>query len=155
MRYFEDYRVGDTYDLGSISVTAEEIIAFARQFDPQYFHMDPERATNSIFGGLVASGWHTTSLFMRLLVDGLLNESASIASPGVDEVRWFKPVRPGDVLHGRFTVLSSKTSQSRPDMGVITSRGELLNQNDEVVLHIVGIHFLGRNPVNVEVKEDS
>ncbi len=146
MRYFEDYSVGDTYELGSITVTAEEIIAFARQFDPQYFHLNPQRATNSIFGGLVASGWHTTGLFMRLLVDGLLNELASIASPGVDEVRWFKPVHPGDTLRGRFTVLSTKTSQSRPSMGVITSKGELLNQHDEVVLHIMGIHFMGRKP---------
>jgi acyl dehydratase len=146
VRYFEDYRVGDTYELGSISVTTEEIIAFARQFDPQYFHTGPERAKDSIFGELVASGWHSTSLFMRLLVDGLLKDSASIASPGVDEVRWNKPVRPGDVLRGRFTVLAAKTSRSRPDMGVINSKGEMLNQDNEVVLTILGIHFMGRKP---------
>jgi acyl dehydratase len=146
VRYFEDYHVGETYELGSISVTEEEIIAFAQQFDPQYFHIDAQRAKDSIFGGLVASGWHTTSLFMRLFVDSLLKDTASIASPGVDEVRWLKPVRPGDVLRGRFTVVSSKASRSRSNMGIINSTCELLNQDDEVVMTLKGIHFMGRKP---------
>src|SRR5258708_421531 len=103
MRYFEDFQVGDIFDLGSTTVTEEEIISFARQFDPQPFHTDPVLAKDSIFGGLVASGWHTTAMFMRLFFDGLLHETASIASPGVDDVRWLKPVRPGDVLRARFT----------------------------------------------------
>ena len=146
MHYFEDFHIGDTFDLGQISVTEEEIIAFARQFDPQPFHTDPERAKNSYFGELVASGWHTTALFMRLFVDGLLNESASLASPGVEKVRWLKPVRPGDTLSARFTVIESTPSRSRATLGVIRSNGEMFNQHNELVLTIDGIHFLGRKP---------
>ena len=119
MYYFEDFSVGDTFELGSKQMSEEEIITFARQFDPQPFHVDPERAKESFFGGLVASGWHTTAIFMRLFVDGLLNKSASLASPGVDEVRWVRPVRPGDMLRARFTVLESTPSRSRPNMGVV------------------------------------
>ena len=146
MRYFEDFHVGDTFDLGQISVTEEEIISFARQFDPQPFHVDPQRAKNSYFGELVASGWHTTALFMRLFVDGLLNESASLASPGVDNVRWPKPVRPGDTLSARFTVIDSTPSRSRATLGIIRSNCEMFNQHNELVLTLAGIHFLGRKP---------
>ena len=146
MRYFEDFHVGDTFDLGQISVTEEEIISFARQFDPQPFHVDPHRAKNSYFGELVASGWHTTSLFMRLFVDGLLNESASLASPGIDNVRWPKPVRPGDTLTARFTVIDSTPSRSRATLGIIRSNCEMFNQHNELVLTLAGIHFLGRKP---------
>jgi acyl dehydratase len=144
MHYFEDFRVGDTFDLGILKVTEEDIITFARQFDPQPFHIDPERAKDSIFGGLVASGWHITSLFMRLFYDGLLHETASMGSPGVDEVRWLKPVRPGDILQGHFIVLESRPSSSRPDLGIIRSRSELLNQAAEVVMSLKGVHFVGR-----------
>src|SRR5438105_5852946 len=128
MRYFEDFHAGDIFDLGSVKITEEEIIAFARQFDPQPFHIDPERARDSIFGGLVASGWHTVSIFMRLFVDGVLNEAASIASPGVKEVRWLKPVRPGDVLRMRFIVVESLLSRSRANLGILRSRCEVFNQ---------------------------
>jgi len=145
-RYFEDFQVGDTFDLGTTQATAEEIIAFARQFDPQPFHLDPEQARDSIFGGLVASGWHSTALFMRLLVDGLLHETISMGSPGVDEVRWMRPLRPGDVLRGRFTILECIPSRSRPNMGVVRSRCELLNQHDEAIMTLVGTHFFGRRP---------
>jgi acyl dehydratase len=146
IRYFEDFQVGDAFDLGTIQVTAEEIIAFARQFDPQPFHLDAEQAKDSIFGGLVASGWHTTSLFMRLLVDGLLRETVSIGSPGVDEIRWLRPLRPGDTLRARFTILECTPSRSRPHMGVVRSRCEAFNQQDELVMTLVGIHFFGRRP---------
>lgn len=146
MRYFEDFHVGDTFDLGQISVTEEEIISFARQFDPQPFHVDPQRAKSSYFGELVASGWHTTSLFMRLFVDRLLNESASLASPGIDNVRWPKPVRPGDTLSARFTVIDSTPSRSRATLGIIRSNCEMFNQHNELVLTLAGIHFLGRKP---------
>ena len=145
-RYFEDFQVGDTFDLGRTSATQEEIIAFARQFDPQPFHTDPERAKESFFGGLVASGWHTISLFMRLLVDKLINETISLGSPGVDEVRWIRPVHPDEVLHGRFTILDSKVSQSKANLGIIRSRGELLNSSDQVVMSLLGTHFIGRRP---------
>src|SRR5579871_83649 len=97
-QYFEDFQVGETIHLGSREITAEEIIAFAHQWDPQPFHVDPDLAKESLFGGLVASGWHTAVMYMRLLVDGFLNETASMGSPGIDELRWRKPVRPGDTL---------------------------------------------------------
>ncbi len=145
-RYFEDFQVGDTFDLGTTQVTADEIIAFARQFDPQPFHLDPEQARDSIFGQLVASGWHTTSLLMRLLVHGLLSETISMGSPGVDEIRWLRPVRPGDTLRARFTILECLLSKSRPKMGIVRSKCEMFNQNDEMVMTLVGIHFLGRRP---------
>ena len=146
MRYFEDFHIGDTFDLGSLTVTAEEIIAFARQFDPQYFHTDPQRAKESIFGGLVASGWHTGSLFMRLLVDGLLSKIESIGSPGLDQVRWLQPVRPNDILHGRLTVIDARVSQSRPTIGILRSHSELFNQHNELLMTLIGIHFVGRQP---------
>ncbi len=145
-RYFEDFQVGDTFNLGSTSATQEEIIAFARQFDPQPFHTDPERAKDSFFGELIASGWHTTALFMRLLVDGLISETVSMGSPGVDEVRWIRPVRPDEVLLGRFTVLDSKASKSRANLGIIRSKCELLNSTGEVVMSLQGTHFFGRRP---------
>ena len=143
-RYFEDFEVGQTLELGTTSVTEAEIIAFASQFDPQPFHVDPVLAKESAFGGLIASGWHTGSLLMRLLVDGVINETISMGSPGVDEVRWPHPVRPGDVLRGRFIVLECRASKSRPDMGVVRSRTEMFNQREELVMTLVGVHFLGR-----------
>jgi acyl dehydratase len=146
MRYFEDFHIGDTFDLGSLTVTAEEIIAFARQFDPQYFHTDPQRAQDSIFGGLVASGWHTGSLFMRLLVDGLFSKIESIGSPGLDQVRWLQPVRPNDILHGRLTVIDARVSRSRPTMGILRSNCELFNQHNELLMTLIGLHFVGRQP---------
>ena len=145
-RYFEDFQVGQTIDLGTTSASEEEIIAFARQFDPQPFHIDPALAQASAFGGLIASGWHTASLLMRLLVDGLFNDTISMGSPGVDEIRWLQPVRPGDVLRARFTVLDCRSSKSRPEMGVVRSRSEVLNQQDELVMTVIGVHFLGRRP---------
>ena len=146
MRYFEDFQVGDIFDLGSTTVTEEEIISFANQFDPQPFHTDPVLARDSIFGGLVASGWHTTAMFMRLFFDGLLHETASIASPGVDDVRWLKPVRPGDVLRARFTVIESTPSKSKASLGIVRSRCEVFNQADELVMSLAGVHFFGRKP---------
>ncbi len=145
-RYFEDFHVGEVFNLGAIGVTADEIIGFARRFDPQPFHLDPEQAKDSMFGQLVASGWHTTSLFMRLLVDGLLHETASMGSPGVDEIRWLRPVRPGDTLHARFTILECLLSKSRPEMGILRSKCQFFNQNNELVMTMVGIHFVGRKP---------
>ena len=114
-RYFEDYRAGEVIELGSRTVSAEEIIAFARQFDPQPFHVDPERARLTPFGGLVASGWHTAAMFMRLSVDGHQSAQAgSIGSPGVDEIKWLRPVRPGDTLTGRTTVLETMPRRAGP-----------------------------------------
>jgi acyl dehydratase len=144
MRYFEDFQVGDIFELGSRAVTQAEIIDFATQFDPQPFHVDPQRASNSFFGGLVASGWHTTGIFMRLFCDALLNETASMGSPGVDQVRWHKAVRPGDVLSASFSVIESTPSRSRSELGIIRSKCEMVNQAGELVLSLEGVHFIGR-----------
>ena len=146
MLYFEDFPAGLVIALGSRTVSEAEIIEFARQFDPQYFHTDPEAARRSIWGGLVASGWHTTCLYMRLLVDGHLREVDSIASPGVDEIRWLKPVRPGDRLEGRLTVLEATPSKSGARRGTLKQLGELFNQNGELVMTLRAISIIGRRP---------
>lgn len=144
--HFEDFRPGEKIELGSLSVSEAEIIAFARQFDPQYFHIDPDAARRSIWGGLVASGWHTSALFMRLLVDGHLKSVESIASPGVDEIRWLKPVRPGDILSGRLTVLETTPSRSGARRGTLRQLGELFNQHGETVMTLRAISIIGARP---------
>jgi acyl dehydratase len=132
--YFEDYLPGAVHEFGSVTISEAEIIEFARRFDPQPFHIDPEAAKQSAFGGLIASGWHTASLTMRLLVDNYVSRVASLGSPGVDEIRWRRPVRPGDTLSVRVTITESKLSRSKPDQGTIRSYVELLNQHREVVM---------------------
>lgn len=144
MRYFEDFPEGLTIDLGQVSLTEQEIIEFARRFDPQPMHVDPEAGARTIYGGLIASGWHTASCYMRLLVDGVIGESASLGSPGLENLRWPKPVKPGDVLRGRFIVLEAKPSRSRPDWGIVKSRGEMLNQRDEIVMQLEAANFFTR-----------
>lgn len=144
-RYFDDFQVGQEIDLGTTPVfTEQSIIAFARQYDPQPFHTDPGPARDSIFGGLVASGWQTVSEFMRLLVDRVLNTTPSMGSPGVDELRWTAPVRPGDVLHCRLRVVGLRASGSRPDMGIVSWSGEARNQRGETVLTMRWVNFIGR-----------
>ena len=133
-RYFEDYVPGSVHEFGSIAVEEAEMINFARRFDPQPFHIDPEAAKQSLFGGLIASGWHTASLAMRLLVDHYISHVASLGSPGVDELRWLKPVRPGDTLSVRITLLVAQRSRSKPDQGFIRGSTEVLNQHGEVVM---------------------
>src|ERR687896_2668164 len=127
-RYFEDFEPGHVFELGSRTVTAEEIVAFARQWDPQPFHTDEEAAAASVFGGLIASGWHTGAMWMRLYVDSLLDGAASMGSPGIEELRWLAPVRPGDTLRGRLTVLETTPSETRPGRGTVRIRGEMVNQ---------------------------
>jgi len=144
--YFEQFQAGDVFELGSRTVSQDETITFAREFDPQPFHVDPEKARDSLFGGLIASGWHTAAIYMRLLTDGLLNKTVSLGSPGIDELRWSRPVFPGDILRARFTVLETIPSRSRPTMGVIRGKGEVFNQRDEVVLSMVSVGFFGRRP---------
>ncbi len=144
--YFEEFQTGDVFELDSRTVSQEETVAFAREFDPQPFHVDPERARDSLFGGLIASGWHTAAIYMRLLTDGLLNKTVSLGSPGIDELRWSRPVFPGDTLRVRFTVLETIPSKSRPTIGIIRGKGEVFNQRDEVVLSMVSIGFFGRRP---------
>ncbi len=144
-RFFEDFEPGQVYELGSRTVTEADIVAFARDWDPQPFHTDPEAAAESVFGGLIASGWHTGAMWMRLYVDSLLGGPASQGSPGIEELRWLAPVRPGDTLHGRLTVLETRPSERRPGRGTVRIRGEMENQEGVTVLSLVSRgHFTRR-----------
>jgi len=145
-RYFEDYTPGHVYEFGTITVNEAQIIDFAKQFDPQYFHIDPEKAKASRFGGIVASGWHTVGLAMRLYVDHYISSVASLASPGTDEIRWPNPVRPGDTLRIRVTTLEARPSRSKHDRGIVRAKIEALNQKDELVLSMIGLGIVGRRP---------
>ena len=140
--YFEDYVVGTVQEFGSIAVEEAEVIAFAQRFDPQPFHTDPVAARQSAFGGLIASGWHTAALMMRLVVEHYLAGAASLGSPGVDELRWLKPVRPGDTLAVRATVLETQRSRSKPDRGVVRSFVEVLNQHREIVMTLKALNMM-------------
>ena len=141
-RYFEDYEEGSVHEFGGITVEKEEIIDFGRRYDPQVFHTDPEGATKTLFGGLVASGWHTAALAMRLIVDHYLSHVASLGSPGVDELRWPKPVRPGNRLSLRVSILQTRRSRTKPDRGIVRSLVEVLNQDHEVVMSWKGMNML-------------
>ena len=148
MQYFEDIEIGATRDLGSHSFTQDAIIAFARQFDPQPFHTDPEAARHSSFGGLVASGWHTAATVMRLLVDAAVDIDASLGSPGFDDLAWLKPVRPGDTIRARMTCVEKTPSRSRPGIGSGRFLIEAFNQKDELVMRYTSIGIMRfRNPV--------
>jgi acyl dehydratase len=146
MLYFEDFPPGDVRESPPRTLTREEIVAFARQFDPQPFHLDDEAARRSIYGGLLASGWHTAAVVMRLLWETFLRDTASLGSPGVDEVRWLKPVRPGDTLRARFTVTEARPSTRRPDRGVVRSLSEVFNQHGELVMTMRGLGMYARRP---------
>jgi len=144
--YWEDFVVGETLPIGSHTFTEAEIVEFARQFDPQPFHTDPEAARASAFGGLIASGWHTCAVCMRLNCESYINRAVSLGSPGLDNIRWHKPVRPGDTITYQRTVLEARTSRSRPDMGLVLSRTEALNQAGELVMSMEGWGMFGRRP---------
>jgi acyl dehydratase len=135
--HFDDFAPGQVYLLGRRTLTHDEIVAFAREWDPQPFHLDEQAAAASIYGGLIASGWHTVCVFMRLFADGLLNRSAAMGSPGVDEVRWLRPVRPGDALEARIEVLEVRPSRSKPDRGIVRLRSAVINQHQEEVLNFI------------------
>jgi len=141
-RYLEDYIPGAIHQFGEIPVTEKEIIEFAKRYDPQDFHADPVKASQSRFGGLIASGWLTCALMMRVLTDHYLTKNASLSSPGIDEVRWLAPVRPGDVLTARVTVLDVRRSSSKPDRGLVRSKIEVLNQRGEVVMTVVAMNLI-------------
>ncbi|MCP5267363.1 MAG: MaoC family dehydratase [Burkholderiaceae bacterium] len=145
-RWFEDYLEGETAEFGDHQVSEEEIVAFARRYDPQPFHVDADAARRSPFGGLIASGWMTCSIAMRMLVEHFISEHASMGSPGLDSLRWPAPVRPGDRLRVRVTVLESRPSRSKPDRGSIRLRQEVLNQHDEVVMLSEGWGIYRRRP---------
>jgi acyl dehydratase len=146
-RYFEDYIPGAVYEYGYVTVTEAEILDFARQFDPQPMHVDPDFAARGPFHGLIASGWHTAGIMMRMFVDHYLSRVASLASPGLDELRWPAPVRPGDSLRLRATVAEARRSRSKPDRGLVRTQSELINQNDEVVLRVTAMNIIrARDP---------
>ena len=144
--YWEDFPVGRSFEYGSRTLTEEEIIRFAADWDPQRFHTDPLAAKATPFRGLVASGWHTGCVLMRLMCDAYLNEASCIGSPGIEEWRFALPVRPGDTLRFRSTVLESRLSASKRDRGIVKFRWELLNQRDEVAVSMVGTQFYLRRP---------
>ena len=146
MRYWEDIKEGEVVELGSRTMEKERMVAFAREFDPQPFHTDEKAAEASIWGGLIASGWLTGSVLMRIFYDGYLKDTASLGSPGIDELRWLKPVRPGDTLTVRLTVLETVASRSKPDRGIIRSLMEVLNQHGEIVMTTKGVNFVKRRP---------
>lgn len=137
-RYLEDFEPGQTFELGSFTLDHDEIIEFATRFDPQPFHTDPEAAKDSPFGGLIASGWHTASSTMRLMVDHFIPRSSSMGSPGIDELRWTRPVRPGDTIQVVYRVLDVVPSRSKPDRGHIVGEAEATNQAGEVVMTFRG-----------------
>jgi acyl dehydratase len=149
LRYFEDFvELVDRapVELGSHAFTSDSIVEFARAYDPQAMHTDPAQARGSIYGGLIASGWHTAAIYMRLLVDAVIGASDSLGSPGIENLRWLKPVRPGDTLAARFTVLDARPSGTRPDRGIVRSRGEMVNQSGEVVMQLEAVNFFSRRP---------
>jgi acyl dehydratase len=136
--YWEDFPAGEVMDMGSHTFSEAEIIAFARQFDPQPFHIDPAAAKDSAFGGLIASGWHTCAMAMRLSVDKYVGRSASLGSPGLDNIRWLAPVRAGDTISYRRTITAARPSSSKPGIGLIQSRWEAVNQRGETVMTMEG-----------------
>ncbi len=146
-RWYEDYVPGSVYEFGSLSVSEGDIVAFAEEYDPQAIHTDPDWAATGPFGGLIASGIQTMAVCMRLYVDHYVSRVASLASPGLDELRWTRPVRPGDELHIRVSVVSARPSSSKPDRGLVHTAVEGLNQDDEVVLSFTAMNFMALRPV--------
>jgi acyl dehydratase len=142
--YWEDLLPGSVRDLGTVSVDAQQIKEFAAKYDPQPFHLDEEAGRQSMFGALAASGWQTACLAMRLTVDNMLRHTDSKGSPGLDSLKWIKPVYPGDVLNLRHTILESRPLKSRPDTGLVRSRWEMFNQHGDKVLEMEGYGMFGR-----------
>jgi acyl dehydratase len=146
VRYWEDFAVGDEAVHGSHEITEEEIVAFAREFDPQPFHLDPDAAAAGPFGGLIASGWHTAAIYMGLYVRAHMLETAGMGSPGVEELRWLAPVRPGDVLTARSRIVDLWPSENDPGRGTVVGENELVNQSDVVVMRFRARMHIARRP---------
>lgn len=144
MRYWEDFRIGDTTEVGPVTVSEAEIVEFATRYDPQPFHVDPVAAAQTPYGGLIASGWHTTALFMGMFVRAVLLDSASLGSPGVEEIRWTAPVRPGDTLSGRTTITDVQPSSTNPKRGTVFTTNEVFNQDGVLVLTMKARGFFAR-----------
>ncbi len=143
--YWEDFEPGQVIEIeGTTTLTKDEIMEFAREWDPQPFHIDEAAAEKSIYGGVIASGWHTGVVTMRLLVDGLLGKAASLGSPGLDEIRWLKPVRPGDTLRARAVIHETRPSRGKPDRGTVKVTWETYNQDGEKVMTMTGIQMVAR-----------
>ena len=143
--YYEDFKVGETVEIGRHTLTQDEIIDFARKYDPQPFHTDTEAAKDSIYGGLIASGWHTCAIAMRVMVDSYVSKAASMGSPGMEEIRWLKPVRANDTLIVSRTVEEARLT-SKPDRGLVLSRTDIYNQHGEHVMMMRGYGLFGRRP---------
>lgn len=141
-QFFEDYSAGAVFEFGTAAVSEAEIIEFARRYDPQYLHIEAEAAARGPFGGLIASGWHTVSMTMRLLVEHFIPAAASLGSPGIDELRWLLPVRPGDELRVKVTVMEARRSRSKPDRGLLKSLMEVFNQRGEMVMSMRAMNFV-------------
>ena len=141
-RFFEDYVPGLTVDCGSFTMNEADIIAFAKEYDPQPFHVDPVAAKDGPYGGIIASGWHTTGMMMRKLVEHYISPESSLGAAGVDEIRWPRPVRPGDTLHVRATVIEARRSSSKPDRGIVKTLMELTNQDGDLVMKATAINFI-------------
>ena len=144
MKYWEDFAIGERAELGRHTFTEEEIVDFARRYDPQPFHIDVEKAGQGPFGGLIASGWQTCAVGMRLMVEGYISQTVSLGSPGIDNIRWLKPVRPGDTIAYRRIVLESRASTTRKGVGLVKHRWEAVNQRGELVLTMEGWGMFGR-----------
>ncbi|MEJ2866616.1 MaoC family dehydratase [Actinomycetospora sp. OC33-EN08] len=145
-RWFADYVVGETYEYGKLALTSDEIVEFGRRYDPQRLHTDPDWAATGPFGGLIASGWQTAGLMMRMYCEHYISAVASLASPGVDELRWPAPLRPGEDVRLRVTVAESRVSRSKPDRGIVRTRIELLTDNDRAVLTGLAMNMVAVRP---------
>jgi acyl dehydratase len=145
-RYWEDYVAGAVYDYGVITLDRDELIAFARKYDPQVFHVDEAAAQGGPFGGLIASGWQTGAMAMRLYADHFLTKVASLASPGLEELRWVRPFRPGETLSIRVEILETRRSQTKPDRGLIKVLVEGFNQDRELVISFRAVNIIGVRP---------
>ncbi|MGH3002345.1 MAG: MaoC family dehydratase [Gaiellaceae bacterium] len=146
MRYWEDFRVGDVTELGPVDVPEDELLAFARRYDPQPFHVDAAAARTGPFGGLIASGWQTAAIFMGMFVREILLDSASLGSPGVEQIRWTAPVRPGDRLTARATIVDSRPSETNPARGTVIISSEVFNQEGTLVMTLKARSFFARRP---------
>jgi len=151
-RYLEDYEPGSVHEFGAVKIEEADIIEFAGRFDPQILHTSPQAAKDTLYGGLIASGWHTASLAMRMFVDHYLSSVASLGSPGVDALRWIKPVRPGDTLSLRVTVSETKHSRSKPDRGALFSFIEAINQNHDVVMSMKAVNLLSYRQASLSIR---
>jgi len=141
---FESFKVGQVQEFGAYEVTEKEVVEFARKYDPQFFHLDPEAAKSSLFGGLCASGWHTCAMTMAMMVENMDKTGRSLGSPGIDELRWTRPVYPGDVLSVRMEVLELRPSKSKPGIGFVTSRTTVSNQDATRVMEFISTGIFPR-----------